>query len=178
MMLPGTELNTLETRKKYKMKTGFRVLPRCFGNYKIFDEDYSVAEIEEISISNSTLPFKDYLKSRKLDFFVNVFYNDAVFDDLFILFNKIELKIWDWIYFLFQNYKKFDFKKLVNDFINETKSELSSENRLKDFVSKPKNIKRYINGEIGNNLMFKYKSLSLTSFSHMFLMADNLLMSF
>ena len=35
MMLPGTELNTLETRKKYKMKTGFRVLPRCFGNYKI-----------------------------------------------------------------------------------------------------------------------------------------------
>lgn len=175
MMLPGTELNTLETRKKYKMKTGFRVLPRCFGNYKIFDEDYSVAEIEEISISNSTLPFKDYLKSRKLDFFVNVFYNDAVFDDLFILFNKIELKIWDWIYFLFQNYKKFDFKKLVNDFINETKSELSSENRLKDFVSKPKNIKRYINGEIGNNLMFKYKSLSLTSFSHhMFLMAEQL----
>ena len=47
MMLPGTELNTLETRKKYKMKTGFRVLPRCFGNYKIFDEDYPLQKLKK-----------------------------------------------------------------------------------------------------------------------------------
>ena len=62
MMLPGTELNTNETREKFDMKTGFRILPRCFGFFNINNNDYTVAEIEEICISNSTLSFSDYLK--------------------------------------------------------------------------------------------------------------------
>ena len=175
MMLPGTELNTIETRKNYKMKTGFRVLPRCFGYFEVFDKEYSVAEIEEILISNSTLSYSDYLKGRELDFFVNVFYNDAIFDDLFILFKKINVSIWDWLYFLFKNYSKFEFKNLVNDFIDETENELSSKKKLIEKISKKENIEKFINGELGNNLMFKYKSLSLTKYSNpMFNMVENL----
>ena len=44
-------------------------------------------------------------KARKLDFFVNVFYNDLVFEDLIILLKKLNISIWDWVFFLFQKYK-------------------------------------------------------------------------
>ena len=162
MMLPGTELNSFETRTKFKMQTGFRVLPRCFGFFDILGKEFSVAEIEEICIKNSTLTFKDYLKSRKLDFFVNVFYNDAIFEDLFHFLEKIGFSKWDWIEYLFENYKDFSFKTLVDEFISDTENELSSFESLEKIVSRKENVKKYISGEYGNNLMFKFKSLSLT----------------
>ena len=110
MMLPGTELNTKLTREKFQMKTKYRVLPRCFGYFNVFNKEYCVAEIEEILVSNSTLTFDDYLNGRKLDFFVNVFYNDAVLEDLFILLKKLDLSIWDWIYYLLKTTKSLNLK--------------------------------------------------------------------
>lgn len=175
MMLPGTELNSSETRRKYGMKTGYRVLPRCFGFFQILGKEFSVAEIEEICIQNNTLSFDDYLKSRKLDFFVNVFYNDAIFEDLLHFLENIGISKWEWINFLFKNYKKFKFKNLVNEFIKDTKNELSNLESLKNFVSDKDNIKKYISGEFGNNLMFKFKSLSLTVYAEeMFEMVSKL----
>ena len=51
MMLVGTEMASEVYRKKYDLKTMFRTIPGCLGNYKIFDKEYSVAEIEEIIIA-------------------------------------------------------------------------------------------------------------------------------
>lgn len=179
MMLPGTELNTEQTRKTFKMKTGYRVLPRCFGYFDILGKEFSVAEIEEICISNSTLKFEDYLKSRELDLFVNIFYNDAIFEDLILLFDNLKISKWDWIVFLFENYNKFKFGELVNDFINDTKNELSPKKNLLDFINKKENILKFISGEYGNNLMFKYKSLSLTIYANaMFEMVETLTRDF
>ena len=74
------------------------------------NKEYCVAEIEEILVSNSTLSFDDYLNGRKLDFFVNVFYNDAVLEDLFILLKKLDLSIWDWIYYILKTTKSLNLK--------------------------------------------------------------------
>ena len=179
MMLPGTDLNTKYTREKFKMKTGFRILPRCFGYFEILGKEFSVAEVEEICISNSTLKFKDYLKSRELDLFVNIFYNDAIFEDLTLLFDNLSISKWDWIIFLFENYQKFKFSELVKDFIKETKGELSDKDKLLDFINKKENIVKFISGDYGNNLMFKYKSLSLTIYANlMFEMVQTLTRDF
>ena len=179
MMLPGTELNTELTRKKFKMKTKYRVLPRCFGFFNVLNEEHCVAEIEEILISNSTLSFDDYLKGRKLDFFVNVFYNDAVLEDLFILLRKLDISIWEWIFYLFENYEEFKFKNLVDFFLQDTKNELSTKKALEKTISKKSNILKFINGDLGNNLMFKFKSLSLTQFAEeMFEMVETLTLRF
>lgn len=179
MMLPGTELNTKSTRKKFSMKTKYRVLPRCFGHFSVFEKEYCVAEIEEILISNSTLSFDDYLKGRKLDFFVNVFYNDAVLEDLFILLRKLDISIWEWIFYLFENYEEFKFKNLVDLFLQDTKKELSTKKALEKTISKKSNILKFINGDLGNNLMFKFKSLSLTQFAEeMFEMVETLTLRF
>ena len=61
MILPGTELGSKETKQKYKMRTKYRVVPRCYGSYEIFKKESNVAEIEEICTSNNTLSFDDYL---------------------------------------------------------------------------------------------------------------------
>ena len=68
---------------------------------------------------------------------------------LFILFNKIELKIWDWIYYYWRYWKSLILTKLVNDWFLRFEITLNCRAKidLKIFL-KPKNIKRYINGEI------------------------------
>ena len=61
MMLAGTGVGSLmKLEKNFDMKTGFRILPKMFWFFNINNNDYTVAEIEEICISNSTLSFSDY----------------------------------------------------------------------------------------------------------------------
>ena len=55
MMLPGTEVNTLETRSKFGIQTKYRILPRCFGYYEILNKIVTSAEIEEICVATNTL---------------------------------------------------------------------------------------------------------------------------
>lgn len=64
IMLPQTELNTPAVRHQYDMKTKFRIMPRSFGRYAIGDTEFVAVESEEILVSNSTLPFEDYVACR------------------------------------------------------------------------------------------------------------------
>ena len=73
MILPGTELGSQETKEKYKMKTKFRVVPRCYGSYEVYGRETNVAEIEEICTSHNTLSFDDYLECRKMNLIINIF---------------------------------------------------------------------------------------------------------
>jgi radical SAM superfamily enzyme YgiQ (UPF0313 family) len=60
MMLPGTGLASKEFRRKYRLKTGYRIIPRQFGVYK----GRKCFEIEEICYETSTMSFQDYLQCR------------------------------------------------------------------------------------------------------------------
>ena len=47
----------------------------------------------------------------------------------------------------------------MEGFINETKGELwSTEEKLTEFYKQDENYKKLINGEVGGNLIYKYKS--------------------
>ena len=63
MMLPGTELNTNETREKFDMKTGFRILPRCFGFFNINNNDYGFMKLKKF-VFQTRLYLSDYLKAK------------------------------------------------------------------------------------------------------------------
>ena len=166
MILPGTELGSAETKIKHEMKTKFRVVPRCYGSYDILEKKISVSEIEEICVSTKTLSFNDYLECRKMNLIINIFYNDGVFDGIIKLLRQFNISIWQWLEKIYENSTKKDFSEfeiLLNDFLRESEGELWEEkNKLEDFCSKDENIKRFINGELGSNLIFKYKSRSLT----------------
>lgn len=167
MILPGTEMGSEETKKKYQMKTQFRVVPRSFGYYDVLGETISVAEIEEICTSTNTLSFEDYLECRKMNIIINVFYNDGIFEELIFLIKKMKLSVWDFlekIYSIYKENKFINFNCFIENFSQDTKNELwPNFDELNNFVKKKENIIQFINGKLGGNLMFKYKSIAMTA---------------
>jgi len=63
------------------------------------------------------------------------------------------------------NLKQFEkFNNFISDFLQESEGELWEDyNKLKNFTSKKDSITKFINGKLGSNLIFKYKSRSLTT---------------
>jgi len=166
MILPGTELGSKATKEKYKMKTKFRIVPRSFGIYKVLGKKISVAEIEEICISNNTLSFEDYLECRKMNLVIQIFFNDGIFEEILFLLRKLNISVWDWLSKIYENSNKTQFNKfnkLLQDFLNDSEKELwTNFEKLKKFTHNPSNIDKFIKGKLGSNLIFKYKSKSYT----------------
>lgn len=165
MMLPGTEMNVAESRERFGLKTKFRVLPRCFGHFNVLGEEIVSAEIEEIAIQNSTLSFQDYLDCRKMNLIINIFYNEGIFEEIVKVLENVGLSPFSWIEKIYNNVEVKKFNHLVDQYINESTNELWAEKiDLDHFTSKKENIKKYISGHYGNNLLAKYKALSLTEY--------------
>lgn len=166
MLLPGTDLASRESLDKWHMKTRFRALPRCYGYFDCLGEEINAAEIEEICVQNDSLSFTDYLHCRRFHLMINVFYNDGIFKDVLKLVSLCGLSKYDWIECLYNYDKNERFNNLVQEFLDETQSELWEErDEVVNFVRQRDNIKRYIDGEFGANLIFKYRSISLASYA-------------
>lgn len=165
MILTGTEFGSEEAKRKYGMTIKYRVLPRCFGSFILRDRKINVAEIEEICVANNTLTFEDYLACRKMNLLVNIFYNDGVFSELVALLKGLDISPWDWLLKIYQEEYDPEFSELTKMFVDETKSELwNTRDEVAELLGSESNIKKYIAGEIGSNLIFKYKALSMTKY--------------
>ncbi|MBT6047850.1 MAG: radical SAM protein [Candidatus Scalindua sp.] len=167
LMLPGAEVSTGESREKYKMVTKFRVIPRCFGSYNIFNETINVSEIDEICVANATMSFDDYLECRKFVLTLNLFYNDGVFSEVAPILKEFDILVFEWLCFINDNVEELssDFKVIYNDFLSDTRDELwSSREELAEFTSSAENIKRLVDGEIGYNIIYKYRSKALVTY--------------
>jgi len=160
MMLYGTEFKNPEYRNKFKYKGKFRIVPLNFGEYdrnRIFD-------YEEVGVENKDLSFEDYLYIRVLALLVESLHNGKPFYEFFKFSKKFGIEPATLMSFLYDNISESpkDIQKLINDFIDETKSELwDSEDELVEHYKKDKNYLRLKNGEVGGNLIYKYKSKSL-----------------
>lgn len=166
MLLPGTDLAARESVEKWHMKTRYRALPRCYGYFDCLGEEINAAEIEEICVQNNSLSFDDYLHCRRFHLMINVFYNDGVFKDVLKLISLCGLSKYDWIEYLYNYDKNERFNGLVQEFLDETQSELwEDRDAFVSFVRDRDNIKRYIDGEFGANLIFKYRSIALSSYT-------------
>jgi radical SAM superfamily enzyme YgiQ (UPF0313 family) len=163
MLLPGTDLASAASVDKWGMKTAYRVLPRCYGRYRCLDEEIVAAEIEQICIGNNSLSFEDYIDCRHLHLIVNVFHNDGVFREVLWLLKILGLSKFEWMQRLYAYEDSAGFTALVEGFLEETRTELWDDaETLRGFVAEGTNVERYVSGELGSNLIFKYKSLALT----------------
>jgi len=164
MILAGTEMGAKETKKKYGMDLKYRVIPRCFGTYSFRGRALAAAEIEEVCVANDTLPFEDYLKCRKMNLIVNLFFNDGVFAEIIKLLKYLNLSPWGWLMSIY-DFKDDDFANILHLFLRETEDELwDSHEELNLLTRDAKVITGYIEGDLGSNLMFKYKALAMTSY--------------
>ena len=161
MMLEGTEFKNPTFRKKHGYKTKFRIIPLNFGEYneeKIFD-------FEEVGIGTKDLSFDDYLSLRSIALMVEALYNGKPYNEFFQYAKEHNIKFADFLNYLHQNIIKspLSVKKIFEEFVNETKSELwDNEQDLVNFYKIEKNYKKLIDGKVGGNLIYKYKSKSLT----------------
>lgn len=162
MLLPGTELILEESRQRWKFKTAFRVMPRCYGSYELLGRRLNLAEDEEIVIANDAMTFEQYLDARRFHLIVNTFYNDGVFKEIFPLLKYLTIRKYDWLRRIHASDDP-ELNAFVGQFLEETKAELwPDRSQLRAFTSEQRHIQEYVAGQRGSNLVFKYKSMGIT----------------
>jgi radical SAM superfamily enzyme YgiQ (UPF0313 family) len=161
LMLPGSEISSQESRKKYGMRTKFRLQPRCFGNYKVFDEIISCAEIDELCVENNTLSYEDYLKCRGLDLSVEIFYNNGIFNELKCFLELHGIKTSVFIEKINQKVNCSSLKSLYDYFIDENEKCLwDSEEELENHIKNPEMIEKYVREKLRDNEQLKCRAIA------------------
>ena len=161
-LIYGTELASRESIDKYQLKTMYRPVQRCVGKYQFNKKDFHAIEIEAIAVANNTLPYEDYLESRKLFLTTGLYYNDRIFGEVHALLRLLNLNTWDWIEILHKNISKFPecIQDIYTNFIRETENEVwESPEELREYVTK--NLDNYISGKIGGNLIYKSRGKAI-----------------
>jgi len=163
ILLPGTEASSTVARKKWDHISRFRILPRCFGNYRYKNEKISAAEIEEICVGNKTMTHEDYVECRKFNLTVEIFNNDSIFSDLQIFLRSNEIKRSDLIERIhFLCLKDEVFSKIYKEFVDEEERNLAkSYEELEIFAKQDGIIDKYIEGFYGSNELQKYRALAV-----------------
>ena len=161
MMLQGTEFKTPTFRQKFGYNSKFRIVPLNFGEY----DNEKVFDFEEVGVETKNLSFEDYLSLRSIALMVESLHNGKPYEEFFLYAKQYGIKSATFLNFLHDNIQNGPetVKKVFEGFINETKGELwSTEEKLTEFYKLDENYKKLINGEVGGNLIYKYKSKSLT----------------
>lgn len=165
MLLHGSELNSPETREKFGLITKYRVIPRCFGYFDFAGSQISVGEIEEVVVASNTMTFEDYLECRKLALLVVLFHNGGLFELGIRLLKLLDVRVFDCISSIADDCLDSRLVTLFDKFYKETQDELWSDRHdLESFLGDPANVDRYISGELGSNLIFKYKSMAMLEY--------------
>jgi hypothetical protein len=159
MMLKGSELETAESRQKYKFDSRFRVLPKNYGIYA----DEKVFDVDEIVVGTDTMSFEDYLEARRFALAFSIFWNNSWFEDAANLAASFGVKPSEWMASVRDRLSadQGEIGRLVAEFITETQNELfPTREACVEFYSQPENFERLVAGEIGDNLMYKYRVIA------------------
>ncbi len=169
IMLYDTELNTPETRRAFGMQTRFRVMPRCFGQYQLFNETFPCAETEEICVAQDSLSLDDYLSCRELDLTVEIVHNVHLFRELFGLCKRISFPWFDFLLRFHERHKEYSpaLAELYDKFRENTIRALwVSEEEAQAYAQE--HLEQYISHELGVNELFTAKAVAF------FLLQDQL----
>lgn len=159
MLLKGTELASAATRQKYGMVTKFRLLPRQFGTYR----GRRCFEVEEVCVGTDSMPFEDYRDCRGFSFIFSL-YAHTQFDIFDRHLVEWGLERFDFIHWIWRQTSegRTSLAGLYQAYLAESAGELfESPEELKAFFSLDENYEKLLRGEIGDNLMRKYRTLAL-----------------
>ena len=161
LMLPDSDMDTREYRKKYGMDTRYRVQPKCFGNYKLYGETFPCAEIDEVCVINKTFSYEDYLKCRHLDLTVELFYNNGVFREYINLLNQHDILASTLIKKIDEEIMKSKLKELYQGYMKETEESLwKDKSELDKFMKSPGTVDRYLKKDLRANEQLKYRAMA------------------
>jgi radical SAM superfamily enzyme YgiQ (UPF0313 family) len=159
MLLKGAEMESLESREMFKFDTRFRVLPKNFGVY----DGQKVFDVEEIIVATDTLPFEDYITCREWHLVSSVFWNDGWFEDVLRFVRARGLSNAQWWGAMLPALRGGTpaVQGFLAEFVQETKGELfATRQDCIDFYSRDENFDKLRRGEIGDNLMYRYRAIA------------------
>jgi radical SAM superfamily enzyme YgiQ (UPF0313 family) len=158
MLLSGSEISSDPERVLHEYISRWRVMPRCFGNYRLWGEEFFVAEVEEICVGNITLPYEDYLRCRDLDLIVEIFYNDDVFLEFLNLLRHHGVSASIFIERIHQSIFVEDgpLTSIWSQFREDQENVLwQNRDALVEFLKSEDSQRGYIDGSLGGNDLYK-----------------------
>jgi radical SAM superfamily enzyme YgiQ (UPF0313 family) len=164
-MLPASESASKESRKKHGLITRFRPVPMTVTPYRFFDENFFAPEIDEICIGSNTLSIDDYVECRLFNLTIEIFYNSRIFEDLFKLIKKNDIKISEFIKGIHKRVRSSKkLLKLYDDFTRETNELWKTKEELVEILKDDKILAKFNSGEMGNNEQLVYSSIAVLDF--------------
>jgi radical SAM superfamily enzyme YgiQ (UPF0313 family) len=167
MLLKGTELDSPETITRYGLVAKYRVLPRCYGVYQFGADEFIAVETEKVCVANNTLTFEEYLECRLFALTIDLFYNDGIFSELLTFLSQHGIKPYDFLKKIYDRRNDFPnvLADIYEDFRKETIDELwDSEEELLNFAKRKDTIQKYLSGEYGSNLIYKYRATAFIKY--------------
>jgi hypothetical protein len=159
MMLKGSEMEAVKSRNQFRFDTRFRVLPKNFGIY----EGEKVFDVEEIIVGTDTLPFEDYVRAREYHLASSVFWNDSWFAPVVDFAKAFGIKPSEWWSEMVPGMRRGSVavRRFLEDFRSETINELfPTPASCIEFYKNDDNFRRLQAGELGDNLMYKYRAIA------------------
>ena len=161
MFLEGTELNTTDSQNKHKWQKRYRVLPRNFGKYR----GLISFEVEAVGVGSATFSFEDYLYVRGFHGALRVVFNHAFFSEFTAYLKENGVDIFSFCLAFYEDVMRDPgtVGQQFREFLKEAREELwESEAELVEYFSKEENYARLLTGEKGENLLGKYKVITVS----------------
>ena len=164
MLLDGSEMNLPEERKKWGMKTKFRVLQRDFAE---LSSGKKVIEYEEVVVNSNTMTFEEYIDLRNLAFIIFVTNQGIVFDAVQKLLREQDIDVFELYYIMLTNRENSseNTQKVIEQFQQATIDELwDSPQELLENFQKDSEYKKLLDGEAGINVLYHYKAVVISEY--------------
>jgi radical SAM superfamily enzyme YgiQ (UPF0313 family) len=159
MMLKGSDMESLETRRQFDLRAKYRLGPKNFGVYG----GETVLDIEEIVVETESMPFSDYLEARRNHVTFSMFWNDSWYNDVTALLKHWNITNSEWLAAILEGLKADEGEAgdLLRRFEAETRGELfDTKEELIAYYSDPETFEKLQRGEVGDNLMYRYRALA------------------
>lgn len=156
MLLQGSEMSTPEQRKKWDLKTKFRILPRDFA---LLRNGKKILEIEEVVISSKTLSLEEYIELRILNFIIFTTNREVVYDPIMRFLGEQNVDIFE---LFLRMLKKADaapmvIRKIFDQFRQSTRDELwDSPEQIEAHFQDDNEFSKLMTGEAGINVLYHY----------------------
>lgn len=156
MLLHGSEMATPQSRKKFGLKTKYRMVARNIGNYT----GEPVIEVEEMVVDTPEFPFEDYLEARVFHLLLTIFFYEGNFEEAFEYARQSGVKAYDIIVEIQEQLGQAPeaFQDIIANFVKESQDELFSDRESCIQYSR-ENYDSIVDGTIGGNLLSKYSML-------------------
>jgi radical SAM superfamily enzyme YgiQ (UPF0313 family) len=156
LLLHGAPLSDPESRERFGLKTRFRLVARCLGDYL----GEPVMETEEMVVETPTFSFEDYLETRVLHLLLTIYYYEGNFEEAFKFARQQGIRPFQVIIRLQELLDEAPpaFRKTIQDYVKENEDELFD--TREDCVAwAEQNYRSLVDGTLGGNLLSKYSMI-------------------